>query len=115
MILRKAYSRPRFAVSCLRSVCRSYSVFVFPGQGSQQIGMGKELAAESRVSREVFEEIDEALRLRLSHTMWNGTDSELKATEFTQPALLAHGIAAFKALQVRVASIDAEAITTRLS
>lgn len=100
-MLNRLHRRSHFAVRCLRPLSRSYSVFVFPGQGAQQIGMGKDLAAESSLAREVFEEIDEALRLRLSHTMWNGTDLELKATEVTQPALFAHGMAAFKTLQVR--------------
>lgn len=62
--------------------------------------MGKELATESQVCREVFQEVDEALRQRLSTTAWHGTELELKATEATQPALLAHGLAGYRLLQV---------------
>ena len=73
--------------------------FIFPGQGSQEIGMGKALADAFPAAREVFEAVDEALGQKLSDLMWNGTIEELTLTANTQPALMAHSLAAMKALE----------------
>lgn len=73
--------------------------FVFPGQGSQAVGMGKELAEASAVAREVFEEVDEALKQRLSRLMFQGPEEELRLTENAQPALMAVGIAVLRVLE----------------
>jgi [acyl-carrier-protein] S-malonyltransferase len=73
--------------------------FIFPGQGSQEIGMGKALADAYPAAREVFQTVDEALGQKLSDVMWNGTIEELTLTANTQPALMAHSLAAMKALE----------------
>ena len=73
--------------------------FIFPGQGSQEIGMGKALADAFPAAREVFEAVDEALGQKLSDLMWNGTIEALTLTANTQPALMAHSLAAMKALE----------------
>jgi [acyl-carrier-protein] S-malonyltransferase len=74
--------------------------FIFPGQGSQEIGMGKALADAYPAACEVFQAVDEALGQNLSDLMWNGTIEELTLTANTQPALMAHSLAAMKALEV---------------
>jgi [acyl-carrier-protein] S-malonyltransferase len=75
------------------------TAFVFPGQGSQKVGMGKELAAAFAPAREVFEEIDAALDERLSDTIWNGPPEKLTLTENAQPALMAVSLAAMRVLE----------------
>lgn len=73
--------------------------FVFPGQGSQKIGMGVELATSSATAREVFEEVDEALGLKLFKIMAEGPDDQLFLTENAQPAIMAHAIAVLRVLE----------------
>ena len=73
--------------------------FLFPGQGSQAIGMGKELAEAFASARAVFEEVDSALGQDLSGLMWAGDIETLTLTSNTQPALMAHSLAAMKALE----------------
>ena len=73
--------------------------FIFPGQGSQEIGMGKALADAYPAARDVFQTVDEALGQKLSDLMWNGTIEELTLTANTQPALMTHSLAAMKALE----------------
>ncbi len=73
--------------------------FIFPGQGSQFVGMGKDLAASFVEAREVFEEVDHALSQNLSKMMFEGEESELNLTENTQPALMAHSLAIAKILR----------------
>ena len=75
------------------------TAFVFPGQGSQAVGMGKELADALPEAREVFEEVDEALNLNLSRLMWEGPPEDLMLTENAQPALMAVSVAAVRAIQ----------------
>jgi [acyl-carrier-protein] S-malonyltransferase len=72
---------------------------VFPGQGSQAVGMGKALAETFRAARGVFDEIDEALGDKLSRIMWEGPSETLTLTENTQPALLAHSLAVMRVLE----------------
>ena len=73
--------------------------FVFPGQGSQKVGMGKELAEASAVAREVFEEVDEALSQKLSALMFEGPEDQLTLTENAQPAIMANAIATLRVLE----------------
>ncbi len=75
------------------------TAFVFPGQGSQKVGMGAELAGASAAAREVFEEVDEALGQNLSRIMREGPDDELTLTENAQPAIMANAIAVLRVLE----------------
>ncbi|HET6596989.1 MAG TPA: ACP S-malonyltransferase [Anaerolineales bacterium] len=72
------------------------TAFVFPGQGSQTIGMGKELAETYPVAKEIFDQADSILDFSLSQLMWNGPTEELNETINTQPALYVHSIAAWR-------------------
>jgi len=81
--------------------------FVFPGQGSQVVGMGKSLAQAYPVALEVFQKADEWLGFPLSQLAWEGPEDELNATINTQPALLVHSIAALRVLQERFPTIRA--------
>jgi [acyl-carrier-protein] S-malonyltransferase len=73
--------------------------FVFPGQGSQAVGMGLALADAFPIARETFEEIDDALGRKLSKLMWQGPMEELTLTANTQPALMAHSLAMLRVLE----------------
>lgn len=73
--------------------------FLFPGQGSQAVGMGKELAGNHAVARRTFEEADEALGYKLSQLCFEGPEGKLKLTEITQPAILTASVAAWRVLQ----------------
>lgn len=73
--------------------------FVFPGQGSQEVGMGKALADAFAAAREVFEEVDDALGQSLSKLMFDGPDDELRLTENAQPALMAVSLAVMRVLK----------------
>jgi [acyl-carrier-protein] S-malonyltransferase len=77
----------------------SQVAFLFPGQGSQAVGMGKELASNYPVARRTFEEADEALGYRLSALCFEGPEEQLKLTEITQPAILTASVAAWRVLQ----------------
>ena len=72
--------------------------FIFPGQGSQSVGMGAALASASRTAQDVFDEVDEALGQNLFRLMRDGPDEELKLTENAQPAIMAHSLAVFRVL-----------------
>lgn len=74
--------------------------FVFPGQGSQAVGMGRQLAGAFAAARAVFEEIDDALSQNLTHLMFEGPEDELILTENAQPALMAVSLAAVRVLKV---------------
>ena len=73
--------------------------FVFPGQGSQSVGMGKELAEVFPIARETFQEIDDALSQKLSKIIFEGPDTDLNLTENTQPALMAVSLAIVRILK----------------
>ncbi|MBW8755250.1 MAG: ACP S-malonyltransferase [Sphingomonadales bacterium] len=73
--------------------------FVFPGQGSQKVGMGADLAEASAAAREVFEEVDEALGQKLSAIMREGPEDRLMLTENAQPAIMANAIAVLRVLE----------------
>ena len=75
------------------------TAFIFPGQGSQKVGMGVELAEASAHAREVFEEVDEALKQKLSALMKAGPESELTMTANAQPAIMANSVATARVLE----------------
>lgn len=74
---------------------------IFPGQGSQSVGMGHELAEQFSVANDVFAEVDEVLGEKLSDVIFNGPEDQLTLTANAQPALMAVSVAAFKALESR--------------
>ena len=73
--------------------------FVFPGQGSQSVGMGRDLAAAFAPAREVFQEVDDTLKQKLSKLMFEGPAEDLTLTENTQPALMAMSMAVLRVLE----------------
>ena len=73
--------------------------FIFPGQGSQSVGMGRDLAAAFSIAREVLEEVDDALKRRLSQVMFEGPAEELMLTENAQPALMAASLATLRVME----------------
>ena len=79
--------------------------FIFPGQGSQAVGMGAALAGASRPAQDVFAEVDEALGQNLFRLMREGPDEELKLTENAQPAIMAHSIAVLRTMGVHIADV----------
>ena len=83
--------------------------FIFPGQGSQSVGMGAALSQASSVARDVFAEVDEALGQKLSQLMWDGPEAELTLTENAQPALMAVSLAAMRVLEEKGVSLARDA------
>jgi [acyl-carrier-protein] S-malonyltransferase len=73
--------------------------FIFPGQGAQFTGMGKNLYESNNLAKEMFERANDILGFRISDIMFNGSDEELKQTNVTQPAIFLHSVIAFKTLQ----------------
>src|ERR1700691_2610065 len=76
--------------------------FIFPGQGSQAVGMGKDLAEKYPIARQTFEEADEALGYKLSQVCFEGPEEQLRLTEITQPAILTASIAALRVLEGQI-------------
>src|SRR5579864_3136070 len=76
---------------------------IFPGQGSQAVGMGKELAEKYPLARQTFQEADDALGYKLSAICFEGPEDQLRLTEITQPAILTVSVAALRVLETRVA------------
>ncbi len=81
------------------------TVLVFPGQGAQKVGMGKDLADRFPIARDTFAEIDDALGAHLSRIMWEGPESELTLTHNTQPAILAHSAAVLAVARERLGDV----------
>ncbi len=80
--------------------------FLFPGQGSQAAGMGKELAARYPAAQQTFDEADQALGFKLSQICFEGPDDKLKLTEITQPAILTVSVAALRVLRAQGVTPD---------
>jgi len=76
--------------------------FLFPGQGSQSVGMGKDLYDKYPLARQTFEEADDALGYKLSQVCFEGPEDQLRLTEITQPAILTVSIAALRVLEMRM-------------
>ncbi len=73
--------------------------FIFPGQGTQVVGMGKEIAKAFPAAKHLFEEVDEALKKKLSKVIFEGPEQELLLTENAQPAVMAVSMALIRILQ----------------
>jgi [acyl-carrier-protein] S-malonyltransferase len=86
----------------LSSAAIAKIAFLFPGQGSQAVGMGKDLAEKYPVARQTFEEADEALGYKLSQLCFEGPEEQLRLTEITQPAILTVSIAVLRVLEGRI-------------
>jgi [acyl-carrier-protein] S-malonyltransferase len=82
------------------------NAFLFPGQGSQQVGMGKALAESFAPAKAVFDEVNEALSQDLSKLMWDGPEDELTLTENAQPALMAVSLAAMRSLEEKGVTLE---------
>ncbi len=80
--------------------------FLFPGQGSQTVGMGKDLAETFPIARQTFEEADDALGYKLSQLCFEGPEEQLRLTEITQPAILTVSVAALRVLETRAPRPD---------
>ena len=72
--------------------------YIFPGQGAQFVGMGKDLYDQSDKARELFEQANDILGFRITDIMFNGTDEDLKQTNVTQPAIFLHSVILAKVL-----------------
>src|SRR5271154_4673593 len=84
-----------------RQITTSKIAFLFPGQGSQTVGMGKDLAEKYPIARQTFEEADHALGYSLSQICFCGPESQLRLTEITEPAILTVSVAALRVLETR--------------
>ena len=93
--------------------------FLFPGQGSQSVGMGKELSGKYAIARQTFAEADEALGYKLSQLCFEGPEDQLRLTEITQPAILATSVAVWRvasgALKAAVAICSSSSVGGRLN
>ena len=76
--------------------------FLFPGQGSQSVGMGKDLSEKYSIARQTFQEADEALGYKLSQLCFEGPEDQLRLTEITQPAILTVSVAALRVLEAQI-------------
>ncbi len=86
------------------------TAFIFPGQGSQSVGMGGDLAAAFPIAKETFDEADSLLGFPLSNLMWDGPADELNDTINTQPALYVHSLAAWRVLSLRLSDLRPAAL-----
>lgn len=90
----------------MRNTRAMKTALLFPGQGSQRVGMGRDLALKFEVAKRTYEEADEALGFPISKLCWDGPEDELTLTKNTQPAILTTSIAVFRVLKERGLSFD---------
>src|SRR3984885_2873333 len=97
-------SRPSSATSEMTEtkITATKIAFIFPGQGSQAVGMGKDLAEKYPIARQTFEEADEALGYKLSQVCFEGPEDQLRLTEITQPAILTAPLSGLRVVQTRM-------------
>jgi [acyl-carrier-protein] S-malonyltransferase len=86
------------------------TAFIFPGQGSQTPGMGRDLATAHPIAKQTFEEADDLLGISISKFMWDGPADELNDTVNTQPALYIHSLAAWRVLSLRIPDLKPAAL-----
>ena len=86
------------------------TAFVFPGQGSQKVGMGKELAEQYPTAKQTFEEADAILGFAISKLMWEGPEDVLNETVNTQPALFIHSLASYRTFTAQHPDFQPEAL-----
>lgn len=86
------------AASLYKILVQMKHAYVFPGQGSQFAGMGKELYESNAIAKELFEKANSIAGFRISDIMFNGTDEDLKQTKVTQPAIFLHSVILYKTL-----------------
>src|ERR1700736_3985878 len=98
---RKSHTPSRVSCKFMKET-KSGFAFLFPGQGSQAVGMGKDLAEKYPVARKTFEEADDALGYKLSQLCFEGPEEQLRLTEITQPAILTTSVAALRVLETRI-------------
>src|SRR6056297_2446758 len=72
--------------------------YVFPGQGAQYVGMGKDLYEKTKIGKELFEKANDILGFNITEVMFNGTDEDLKQTNVTQPAIFLHSVVLAKTI-----------------
>jgi [acyl-carrier-protein] S-malonyltransferase len=96
------YQQPILFATLADNISAMTIALLFPGQGSQSVGMGKELAENHAVARQTFDEADAALGYKLSQLCFEGPEEQLKLTEITQPAILTVSVAAFRVLKEKV-------------
>src|SRR5690349_2984928 len=96
------FAHPTFDFIGTFPMADSKIALIFPGQGSQVVGMGKDLAEKYPAARQTFDEADEALGYKLSHICFEGPEDQLRLTEITQPAILTASIAALRVLETRM-------------
>ena len=87
--------------------------YVFPGQGAQAVGMGKDLYDNVPAAKELFEKANEILGFRITDIMFAGTDEQLKQTKVTQPAVFLHSVIMAKALGVKPDAVAGHSLVVR--